>query len=356
MRVQVDSALWHMPGAFADLQRLMRRAALGQHQVETDEDHILATPFCQQAIAPSDRVEWDELLTRTLGSARHAPAGPGVAGKQAHARVSGRFRRDLDEGFDVPHGDLGRWAEEPLTIFLENRTDGLLVDWAARIAASDGRPRLGEAIADGWVRMDGRGGAGELLKAVARPSVMRCVAVIDSDRDRWGDAVAKGPSIRESSRQGQVPVHTLRGRELENYVPRRHWRAVVGPKARKGRVALVARENQLWARLGNLLDREAEHLKRSHGGKAFDRVRRAVEAKATRSAPPPSLRGLLDALDRMSPEERGVDDIKARLGKKFAELGVQRARDEIGEFQVAHIDPLLVEDLRNLGRMIEEWL
>lgn len=355
MRVHVEDVLWQTPSAYGALQRLMVRAALGQHQIETGVDAPWETSFFEHAVAPKDRFEWRELLTRTLGAYRHAPA-PQAGAVGATASAAGSFERKLDNGFRLPPGQLGAWSEEPLTVFLENDTDRLLVDWAARLLAAEGRPALLEAIEQGWLRPTGRGGTGELLKAVTEPTPMRCAAVIDSDRDHWHDPPLKEGRIQRASEAGQVPVHTLRGRELENYVPRRHWWKVVGEqKKTRGGITARARENQIWARLLSTLDRDRQWLRAKHGDDAFDIVRRQIEKKADRQVPANSPRQLLEEFKSMTSEQKSVDDLKARLGRDVAR-GVKRAAELLDDIRADDFDEILRRDLVELGELLEEWL
>lgn len=52
---------------YRQFQRLFQRAAQGQHEVDvSDPEQVLTSDFWNTACAQMDRIEWEELMRRTL--------------------------------------------------------------------------------------------------------------------------------------------------------------------------------------------------------------------------------------------------------------------------------------------------
>lgn len=353
MRVEVEEDVWSTRSAFTELQRLMRRAATGQHKVEAligDPSKLLNGDFFRQFVAQGDRVEWHELLRRTLGSGRYA----GPPAKRARVSLGATSLRCLQVGFDLAPADLGAWSERPLSVLLENDSDWLLVRLAARLD-EDPEKRLDTAITHGWIVAEGRGGTGELLKAAASRDLRRRIAVIDSDRDSWDDPPRKQKQSERAADSGQVAIFTLRGRELENYLPKG---SVSGQLRRAGpnqAVAARARENHLWARIQGWLARERDAWVRKHGAAAVQQVEQTIKGKLERRTSAASQRKLFREHLQLDLESRAVDDLKARLGGECARW-VERTSCRVDELSEDDFDALIVEDLRRLARHLVEWL
>jgi hypothetical protein len=358
MRVEVEAAAWACgrTDVYRELHRLLARAATGQHTVVAggDASDIIDGPFFEKAVAKNDKEDWRELLTRTLAADKNAPEPNPVP--RAVVGLTQVFSRSLATGFTLAPNDVGQWAEEHLEVLLENDTDWLLVQWAASIAAATGSPELANAIEWGWARKNGRGGTGELLKSVEDPRQYRCFAVVDSDRDAWaGPGSAKAQEIKETGDTTGIPVHVLAGRELENYVPGPHWWEVV-LQGVKRKPAQGAREVHLWGRIKTILVLKREEFEKKHGKPAFAKVLQRVESQAARKTSEPSARALLLERSSMMAEERAVDDLVARLGRKRAAEGVKRAVQSLASFDPTQLDDVIADDLTKLAVTLSRWL
>lgn len=359
MRVEVEAAAWACgrKDVYRELHRLLTRAATGQHTVVAGVDpaDIIDGPFFQTAVAKIEKEEWRELLTRTLAADKNAPEPNPV--HRAIVGLTQALSRSLATGFTLAPSDVGQWAEEHLEVLLENDTDWLLVQWAASVAAAAGSPELADAIERGWVRQNGRGGTGELQKSVENPLQQRCFAVVDSDRDFWaGPISAKAQEIDGVGSANGIPVHVLAGRELENYVPGLHWWEVVSQQGIQRKPAQRAKEVHLWGRISTILKQQREGFEKKHGKPAFEQVLLQVESKAARKTSEPSARALLRERESMTPEERAVDDLVARLGKKRAAKGVDHAVQSLASFDSRQLDGIIVIDLMELAVTLSRWL
>ncbi|MCP4501859.1 MAG: hypothetical protein GY822_18020 [Deltaproteobacteria bacterium] len=351
MRVEVDIDVWRNPNAFNQLLQLMQRAERGQHTIRVlngSPRPLFSEAFFQNHVGSAKHMSFQRLL----GASRNNPS-PAV---KAVAQNDSSFSRH-ENGFDLGPADLGNWAEERLEILLENRTDWLLIQWAAKVALDAGFPVLTSAINDSWVEPNGRGGSGEVLKLVDAPECKRYLAVIDSDREHWGDPLVGTPKqIEDGGMNSCVPVFVLAGRELESYLPLSFWELVVGSTRTSRPPANRAKENQIWGKLNSYLEKNEVDLRRNHGSKTFEDVKNQVETSATRKMTQSSLRSLLNIHEQLSFEDRAVDDLKARFGKHRAPTVVEAAENDIDNYSSIDIKPLLRADLLQVAALIVEWL
>ncbi len=356
MRVQVPAGPWDQPSAYDDLQRLLARALTGQHEIFVDDpEKVLTSSFSTTAVAQKDQVGWTEGINRTLGAARNSPEPQ----HQAVVTIGGCFET-TQKGYRVPIESLGEWAEESLMVLLENDVDWLLVEWAARLPGQ-GKSALKSAIENRWLKPNGRGGSGEVFKSIEKLPQHRVVAVLDSDRDEWNAEPSNSEKVNEARERNAVPIHVLRARELENYVPEADWWSVVGSGGKSNRAAQTralkeAREAQLWGEVRSFLKREAENFTLKRGKTAYSTVFGQVNTKANRKITKASRRQLLEERQRMSPEERAVDDLKARLGTKITDELIRQARETLDLRRRDRLDRIIVEDLKTLEEILLEWL
>lgn len=337
---------------YDQLQRLFLRAYQGQHDIalagsdfDGDIEQLLASDFMRVACATMHKAAWEELLRRTS-------VDPFTTCKQnRHVRVV--RKSDPMAAIEVLAQDVGDWAEKPLRILLENKTDEILVHLAARLASD----KLALAIENGWLESHGCGGTGEVKKAVERMAPgERIFVIIDSDREDSGTRMsATAQRISSSCAKAGVEIHVLERRELENYVPDGLWQLVVPPekKSRRGnhrnqRMALV------YSWILRQLDKNAESLSSKHGTEVLMKVRQEIERNATREVAPLVLREQLEYWSRMSTDEKAVDDLKERFGEGTAQKAVAQLSDE--NFDLQWLDEHAIKEFENVAKKIEEWL
>jgi hypothetical protein len=125
--------------------------------------------------------------------------------------------------------DLGR----PAVVMVENdASDGGFIKAVARILRDAG---VLAAIDNEWLVIDHAGGAPDLFRRAKDKRdrfrrLSRVAAVLDGDRMLPGDPPDHHEDI-EKLRAGDVRVHVLQLREIENYIPDRVLR-LVGPQCR----------------------------------------------------------------------------------------------------------------------------
>jgi hypothetical protein len=339
--------------AYHQLRRLFLRAAQGQHELDvSDPEQVLASDFWRVACAGMDSVEWEELLSRTLGGPVFAPMD-----EPRHAIVSSRRMEKLGgpTAYALLPDEVGVWAEQPLRILLENARDAVLVRLAIRICNSDkGR----EALERGWLRPEGRGGSGEVKNALQQAAPTdRFFVIIDSDREE-----PEGPASRTAQDicrlcEGKIHVHVLGRRELENYVPEAIWQLVVVPQPRgkRGRVRGVDHRAVLVYRwLLRLLEQEQEAAAARYGRDALERVVSSLQRQAGMPLPDRLVHELLEEWKALEEKARRVDDLKVRFGRGLADKALGKLDDE--NFDLNWMDAEATEELRELARKLEEWL
>ncbi|WP_181197656.1 hypothetical protein [Enhygromyxa salina] len=122
--------------------------------------------------------------------------------------------------FTVPPERAQDWLHEPLLLITENDIDGELV-----VAGARGLDRevvlAAMSRAKEWLRVNGRGGTGEIPPRLCRSHPLeRLFVLIDSDRDTWeGPISKKAEEIRVLCKNEGIPCHVLRRREAENHLP-----------------------------------------------------------------------------------------------------------------------------------------
>lgn len=235
---------------YAELRRLLLRAAQGQHLlVVADVDALLSSDFFAQAAAPIDRPEWTEVLERAAFAADiedrdtepgQAPGHPFafLVGDRVHVGESGDLHAAMAHcAFVLTPAESGEWAEQPLRLLLENTRDWLLIECMARAFSV---ASIEDAYLRGWLVPDGRGGAGEVLVTLrARQRLDRLFAFADSDRtNSCGAPSATAAAIAaECAVDPRVPFHLTERRETENYIPTRLLNDLVHARRRKDRGA-----------------------------------------------------------------------------------------------------------------------
>lgn len=214
-----------------------------------------------------------------------------------------------------------------------------------------------DALENGWLQPDGRGGSGEVRRAVTEAGPwVRLFVLIDSDREEPGGG--ESPSAhraREECAAAGVPIHVLERREIENYVPAGVWSNLVGRARRpvkhsgvNSRVALVYRG------LLRLIERHEESLKK-HGRDALTAVRREISRRAERRLPRALAREMFEQWCALSLEEQKVDDLKVRFDRDLAE-GAVTCLGEAGRFEPGWLDADARAEFRRIAAQLEEWL
>lgn len=359
MRVRIEDMLvfeCQDLATYKELRRLFERASRGQHLLEVDDPElVLGSNFNSRASAEIDQQEWEELLRRTsVNPFAVMPQGQRYA-------VVGRYRplRDPRADFYVATAELGDWAEQPLSILLENTRDEVLVKLA--VSVSDPDSPIRQAFEKGWLVAAGCGGCGEVLNALRKASSSeRLFAVIDSDRETSdGNISPTAAQIELTGTERRTKVHILNRRELENYVPEMIWTALVPPSKKKpagdrGKQRKAAKVVDVYRWLARQLSDARHRLVRLHGEDAVDKTAADIESKAERRIPIPLAHERLLEWRKMSPTQRVTDDLKVRFGKSCAEAAVIRLSDS--DFENSNLDTAALAELRQIAQEIEEWL
>jgi hypothetical protein len=310
-----DMAIFDHPesDSYDQLRRLFLRAAQGQHEIVLgDVDGLLESDFFEQAVAPMDRREWQELIRNTAFApdAIDPTVDPVAPPERLHAHL-GRDRVPANPPciFSLTPKDTGEWAEQPLRILLENDRDWRLLEAAARALE---RSVVENAYLSRWLVVDGRGGGGEVLNKVrARGLNERLFAFVDSDKtgpQAKISATAK-KIAEECSEKPLVPFRFTEKREVENYLPRKVLESAIKPKRLR--------------------------KKRQSTGKTH------LEA--------------FSEWVKLSSQARDFDDLKARFGKDLTEDALESMRDST-RCTPEDLVALAGEELRKILDLIEEHL
>lgn len=279
--------IFEQAGARRSLIRMFLRVSEGQHVLIADIDRLLNSYFFR-SIADADRVEWEEILRRTLSrfEVENRDIEPGAGPTGIHAVVVGAACLPRRPGcrFTIKVDDIGEWAERPLRLLMENERDWALLEAAARVfeVAS-----VEDAYVKGWLVVDGRGGCGEVLNSLRRrQGADRLFAFVDQDPDpKTRERSTTVRSIEKTCREEPVvPYHVTRKREIENYVP------------------------------GSIIEHHVMSNRKS-------------SAKRAKRPRPGSKHARLVAWTKLSDEEKDLDDLKERFGKDFMEKAIRALRD-----------------------------
>lgn len=166
------------------------------------------------------RVRLEEALERATAErdAVDRTVVPGTRPPFPHAEIALTPHASEHCVFTVPPERVEAWLHEPLFVLTENDIDGELVVAASR---SRGRDELRAAMTLKWVRINGRGGTGEIPPRLERSHPLeRLFVLIDSDRNTWGGPIArKAEEIRKLCEIAGIPCHVLARREAENHLP-----------------------------------------------------------------------------------------------------------------------------------------
>jgi len=333
---------------YRSLRRLIDEAVQGRHQLDVgDPDAFWASDFVQRRLAPGDREDFE----RVVGQVQWAAPSHRVC---ARIQASAKARRDAG-GYELPAHEAGVWAGRPLQVILENDVDHLLVHLAARVTPDPAGARLRLALKEGWLTWAGVGGAGEIPKRVRGAAVAeRLFALFDSDRDEWrGPKAKKATKAIEACRDPAFPAHCLAGRELENYLPSWLFEDAGSHKARGGRK--IDKAPLLFRKLRDELALNEGQWKKQFGEQAVREALDLLSRRATRPVTPATLRDNLRAWRALSPEERMVDDLKARFGPMVEGL-LEDLKRHLEAGEDLGLDVLQRTDLAELGGRLDQWL
>jgi len=203
---------------YKQLSRLFVRVAMGQHLlcIDGDPDEIIKSDFFDQAVAPMDRVEWEELIRRSLYAIDTLyPENDCMACEEPKAILSLSVENKTKH---LTPNNVGEWAEQPLTLFLENADDWQLFE--GFVCAFE-RDKIQQSLEQKWLKIDGRGGKGEVLKSVQRiQKYERIIVFLDSDRTPQLESESDVAKKTEQECQAKFqPCHISSKREIENYIP-----------------------------------------------------------------------------------------------------------------------------------------
>ena len=151
---------------YQQLSRLFVRVAMGQHLlcIEGDPDDIIESDFFLKAVAPMDRVEWEELVLRSLYAIDTLYPENDSMACEADTLFPKAFlsqcvgTQSKQAPWHLTPRNVGKWAEQPLTLFLENTDDWELFKGFVQAFKRDEIKRF---IKHKWLRIDGRGGKAE---------------------------------------------------------------------------------------------------------------------------------------------------------------------------------------------------
>ena len=351
MKVVVEDAAVFDCGdeaTYRSLRRLIDEAVQGRHELDVgDPDAFWASDFVQRKLAPGDREDFERVVGQVQWA---APSGRVCARIQARATA----RREA-RGYDLPAHEAGSWAGRPLQVILENDVDHLLVHLAARVTPDPAGARLRLALKQGWLTWAGVGGAGEIPKRVRGAAIAdRLFALFDSDRDEWyGPKAKKAENAIKACREQALPSHCLAGRELENYLPSWLFEDASRHKARGGRK--IDKAPLLFRKLHDELALNEGHWKKQFGEEAVRDALDLLGRRATRPVTPATLRDNLRAWRALSPEERMVDDLKARFGPMLESL-LNDLKRHLEAGQDPGLDSLQRADMAALGERLDQWL
>ncbi len=353
---------------YQSLQRLFLRAAQGQHEVIVcDPLQVLQSDFLTEGIAPMERAEWRERLSRTLASGNFH-AEPSAQRPMRYALVTeSAVERTAAVTFVLSPSDVGSWAEQPLRVLLENQSDEALLIAVERLRQN---PRIATFRKYGWLIYDGRGGGGEVKKTVLAEdqTKARIFCVIDSDREEpTSDESRTAREIREiftnvfsslSEDRDGLPLHVLERREIENYVPEAIWQLAIARdasgKKRSQRSGPKRRAILVYRWLAQQLDTHHDDLKSKYGRDAFDQVSKDIDKQIKRTFDAPLLSELLEEWRQLSTKGKAVDDLKVRFGNKIAEKAVAEFARE--DFDPDWLDEDAKRELLIIAEKLEAWL
>lgn len=222
-----DSAVFHDSAAFGLVRRVVQSWEEGQHRLHVvDADGLLSSPFWKNEVPESQRAELSTFLTALLddvANTRRAvdlgarPVAPHVEIRQHAMPVDGSCLWSLSPE------DAARWVRESLVLLLENDDDFVLLKAVARVY---GETWLADAVSNGWLRINGRGGNDQVRKTLERAGAFdRLFVFVDSDREVAGATVKQNPQglivARCAELRPPVPCFLTAARECENYIPDR---------------------------------------------------------------------------------------------------------------------------------------
>jgi hypothetical protein len=235
MRIYCDDlAIFEDPHA-RELERMLMRVRLGHHALILDDvDGLFVSRFFLQAVAPASQQEVRELLSRQAPAladrgADPAARAPGPRAELVAVALPERTcrRQGAHPLWEIDPSTAGDWAEAPLRLLLENDNDWNIVVASARVYA---RPLAVDALKNGSLQRDQRGGKGEVKNAVERCGMAERVFVLmDSDRTSVGgeeDTPQRQIRTLALTRPNVLPF-ILAKREVENYIPAVVWEHVV---------------------------------------------------------------------------------------------------------------------------------
>lgn len=221
------------------LDAFVARVEDGVHEAEIlDADRLEASNWYTSS-RPDRRKLLEELAETALHRSRDRTRGPHLRRVEVN---------DVEGAVSARH-----YANTPLLVLLENDlSDGQLIRTAIQTlgqastnALCFGEPSRVEPPA---LRMESRGGSGELKKFVARcvheaadrGRTPRVVVVFDSDGEWPRDVKSHAQEIIDCCLDTQVPYTLLRKRTAENYIPDEVWRAWSADKTNSTRSAVEA--------------------------------------------------------------------------------------------------------------------
>ena len=261
------------PGVFTaahvpQIRRVLWRVVEGQHEaIFADLDALVASHLYASA-GSAQQEEWREIIERSSLPPDRA-ADPTRPPDALHARID-RVRARTTQAcrFPLEPHEAGDFAERPLLLLLENQRDFALFAAAMRV---HGRSVAKRCLDRGWLEPIGCGGTGEVLNRVRRRRHLdRLFVFVDSDPHNPGTIESIKAACTEAP---VVPCRVALKAELENYVPGAVWRHLVWKEYRPAKPGRRASRPQ-----------KPEH------------------------------HALLE-WERMRPDEKDRDDLKARFGQ-----------------------------------------
>ena len=204
------------------LDGVLRRVELGVHLLELpDADLLEAHPWYQAGTGARQKM--------LMEAARETTYAPAQGGGGPHARVH-------EVADPVSAARAERLANTPLTVVVENdASDRALLNATVRALGPAPLVRLWDLEVDPpAVDVSGPGGNGEVMKKVQRlceearrrDRPARIFVLVDSDGEVPGERKTSPATVLDGCGSVGVPVHVLRKRTAESYIPDGVWRSL----------------------------------------------------------------------------------------------------------------------------------
>ena len=252
------------------LEQLLIEVRRGTHRlILAEPEGLLASPWFAQQVSARASMELRELLRRSDPALENRGLdplprrrGPRVELRPGGLPCSVRADREANPVWEMGAAALTDWLEGGLCLVVENQHDWALIAGPCRLY---GRPALIRAVRMHALKVDHRGGSGEVLNRVRAASPKdRLFVLMDSDRlpESPEEEGATQQAVRAAAKgRPNIALFILKKREAENYLPKAAWElSTPSPKGmRPGRSKKRAEEHlKAFRRWDRLSDKEKD--------------------------------------------------------------------------------------------------